>query len=117
MFRFVVNGQEVSIKGPNWVPLEAFHSSDAQCLDETLALATELNCNMIRCWGSNVYEAQAFFDFCDENGILVWKDFAPACALSADIRVPRQDTPRSRSYRANSAESSFTGTMGHQQRD
>ncbi len=80
-FRFVVNGQEVFIKGSNWVPVDAFHSRDVQRMDETLALAIELDCNMIRCWGGNVYEPQAFFDFCDENGILVWQDFSLACAL------------------------------------
>ncbi len=80
-FRFLVNGIEVFIKGSNWVPLDAFHSRDARRLNETLALVTELGCNMIRCWGGNVYEARAFFDFCDRNGVLVWQDFALACAL------------------------------------
>ena len=35
---------------------------------------------MIRCWGGNVYEDHAFFDLCDRNGIMVWQDFAMACA-------------------------------------
>lgn len=80
-FRFLVNGREVFIKGSNWVPLDAFHSRDAERLQDTLDLMVELNCNMIRCWGGNVYEDKPFFDFCDENGILVWQDFALACAL------------------------------------
>ena len=46
-----------------------------------LALADECGCNMIRCWGGNVYEAGEFFDFCDEHGIMVWQDFALACAV------------------------------------
>ncbi len=41
----------------------------------------ELGCNIVRCWGGNVYEDHAFFDFCDSAGILVWQDFAFACAL------------------------------------
>ncbi len=80
-FAFRVNGEKIFIKGTNWVPLDAFHSRDAERLDETLDMVCDLNCNMIRCWGGNVYEDQPFFNRCDEEGILVWQDFAFACAL------------------------------------
>jgi len=80
-FAFVVNGEKIFIKGTNWVPLDAFHSRDAGRLDETLDMVCDLNCNMIRCWGGNVYEDQPFFNRCDEEGIMVWQDFAFACAL------------------------------------
>lgn len=80
-FQFVVNGVDIFIKGSNWVPLDALHSRDAERLDATLALMADLNCNMIRCWGGNVYEGQSFFDFCDREGVMVWQDFALACAL------------------------------------
>ena len=80
-FAFVVNGEEIFIKGTNWVPLDAFHSRDAARLGETLDLLCDMNCNMVRCWGGGVYEDQAFFDRCDEEGILVWQDFALACAF------------------------------------
>ena len=80
-FVFRVNGAKIFIKGTNWVPLDAFHSRDAARLDETLDMVCDLNCNMIRCWGGNVYEDQPFFNRCDEEGILVWQDFAFACAL------------------------------------
>ena len=79
-FRFLVNGEPIFIKGSNWTPLDAFHSRDAALLDRTFALALTLNCNMLRCWGGNVYEDHAFFDLCDENGILVWQDFAMGCS-------------------------------------
>ncbi|MFA5206792.1 MAG: sugar-binding domain-containing protein, partial [Lentisphaeria bacterium] len=80
-FLFVVNGQPIFIKGTNWVPLDALHSRDPQHLAGAMAMLADLNCNMIRCWGGNVYEDHAFFDFCDAAGILVWQDFALACAL------------------------------------
>lgn len=80
-FVFLVNGEKIFIKGTNWVPLDALHGRDPQHLDATIALAVALNCNMLRCWGGNVYEDHAFFDTCDKNGILVWQDFAFACAL------------------------------------
>lgn len=79
-FCFLVNGEKTYIRGTNWVPLDAFHSRDAERLDRALALVWEANCNMVRCWGGGVYEDHAFFDFCDRHGILVWQDFAMGCA-------------------------------------
>lgn len=78
-FVFRVNGLPIMVKGSNWVPLDAFHSRDTQRYSEAVALFDDLGCNMIRCWGGNVYEDHAFFDLCDEKGILVWQDFAFAC--------------------------------------
>jgi len=78
-FRFLINGVEIMCKGTNWVPLDAFHCRDAARYDAALALVKDIGCNMLRCWGGNVYEDHAFFDFCDRNGIMVWQDFAMAC--------------------------------------
>jgi beta-mannosidase len=78
-FLFYVNDQPVMIKGTNWVPLDALHSRDAERLEQAIALVDDLGCNMIRCWGGNVYAEDRFFDLCDEKGILVWQDFAFAC--------------------------------------
>lgn len=78
-FRFLVNGVEIFCKGSNWVPLDTFHCRDAARLDRALELAKEIGCNILRCWGGNVYEDHAFFDFCDRNGIMVWQDFGMAC--------------------------------------
>ena len=80
-FQFVVNGIDVFIKGSNWVPLDALHSRDPERVDAKLALVADLNCNMLRCWGGNVYEGRRFFEFCDREGVMVWQDFALACAL------------------------------------
>ena len=80
-FVFVVNGERIFVKGTNWVPLDAFHSRDAHHLKSAVEMLVDLNCNMVRCWGGNVYEDHAFFDLCDENGIMVWQDFALACGL------------------------------------
>ncbi|MCY3020009.1 MAG: glycoside hydrolase family 2 [Planctomycetota bacterium] len=80
-FVFVVNGEKVFIKGTNWVPLDALHSRDRQHLQAACEMLADLHCNMVRCWGGNVYEDHEFFDFCDAHGILAWQDFALACAL------------------------------------
>jgi beta-mannosidase len=80
-FVFEVNGEKIFVKGSNWVPLDSLHSRDKDHLASTFALAVELNCNMLRCWGGNVYEDHAFFELCDEQGVMVWQDFALACAI------------------------------------
>ncbi|MDR1982085.1 MAG: glycoside hydrolase family 2, partial [Tannerellaceae bacterium] len=80
-FCFRVNGEKIFIKGSNWVPVDALHSRDASLLPGVIEMAVDLNCNMLRCWGGNVYEDHAFFDLCDRNGILVWQDFAMGCTV------------------------------------
>ena len=79
-FQIIVNGIEIFCKGSNWVPLDAMHCRDAKRYAPALELVKDIGCNILRCWGGNVYEDHAFFDFCDRNGIMVWQDFAMACA-------------------------------------
>ena len=80
-FYIQINGKRIYALGTNWAPLDPFHSRDRDRLARTLDLVVELGCNIIRCWGGNVYEDHEFFEFCDEHGILVWQDFAMACAV------------------------------------
>jgi beta-mannosidase len=79
-FGFVVNGVAVFVKGADWSPMDALHSRDPEHLENVFPMLAELNCNMVRCWGGNVYETDRFFDLCDEAGVMVWQDFAMACA-------------------------------------
>ncbi len=100
-FRIAVNGEPLFVLGTNWVPLDAYHSRDLGRLPTALAMVEELGCNLIRCWGGNVYEHDRFFDRCDDTGILVWQDFAMACAVypqdeefQADLREEVQQVVR-----------------------
>lgn len=86
-FVFKVNGEKVFIKGTNWVPVDAFHSRDRERIPEIMEMVSDTNCNMIRCWGGNVYEDEIFYDICDETGTLVWQDFSMACSI-----YPQDDT-------------------------
>ena len=79
-FEFVINGKKVFILGTNWVPLDAFPSQNEKRLDRGLRMVEDIGCNMIRCWGGNVYESDTFFEFCDEHGIMIWQDFIMGCA-------------------------------------
>lgn len=73
------NGVPIMVMGANWTPLDALHSRDGARLQRAVEIAENLGCNMLRCWGGGVYEEDAFFDLCDEKGIMVWQDFAFAC--------------------------------------
>lgn len=79
-FCFRINGHKVFCMGTNWVPVDAFHSRDEERLPNILPMLDDLGCNIVRCWGGNVYESDTFFDYCDGHGIMVWQDFVMACA-------------------------------------
>lgn len=86
-FGISVNGEQVMILGTNWVPLDALHARDGERLARALELLDASHCNTVRCWGGNIYESDEFYDWCDEHGVLVWQDFALACA-----RYPQEKT-------------------------
>ena len=77
--KFVVNGKPCFMRGTSWVPVDALHCRDKDRIIPTLELVREANCNMIRVWGGGLYEPEMFWDWCDENGVLVWQDFCFAC--------------------------------------
>lgn len=80
-FRFIINGHEIMCKGSNWVPMDAYHSNDKKRYAKAFELARDIGCNILRCWGGNVYEDHEFYDFCDRAGIMVWQDFSMACRI------------------------------------
>lgn len=80
-FRILINNKQIFAMGTNWVPVDAFHSNDVKRLPDIMPMLNDLGCNIVRCWGGNVYEHENFFDFCDENGIMIWQDFAMGCAV------------------------------------
>ncbi len=80
-FGFIINGKKIFVLGTNWVPTDAFPSRHREYTLRGLEMVNDLNCNMIRCWGGNVYHDDEFYDYCDAHGILVWQDFAMACAI------------------------------------
>ena len=84
-FKVIVNDTPVMLMGSNWVPMDAMHSRDAERVPAALALFQDAGCNVVRCWGGNVYEDHEFFDLCDRYGILVWQDFAMACCTYPDV--------------------------------
>lgn len=82
-FRILCNSTPILAKGSNWVPMDVMHSRDAGRVKAALDLFRDAGCNIVRCWGGNVYEDHNFFDLCDEYGIMVWQDFGMGCAVYA----------------------------------
>ena len=81
-----INGREVWCKGANWIPDDVFlpRANDPARLRGRLQQAKDAGMNMIRVWGGGIYETDAFYDLCDELGLLVWQDFLFACAAYSE---------------------------------
>ncbi len=71
---FSVNGQDVFIKGGNWIASDAMLRLSAQRYDADVKMHAEMNMNMIRIWGGSMTERPEFYDACDKYGLLVWQD-------------------------------------------
>lgn len=81
-FYLRLNGKRVFIKGANYIPPDSFIS---RVKDSTYAklifAAKKVHMNMLRVWGGGVYASDAFYELCDEEGIMIWQDFMFACAM------------------------------------
>ncbi|KAJ3841473.1 glycoside hydrolase family 2 protein [Lentinula raphanica] len=83
-FYFEINNIPIFAGGSNWIPSDSFvRSSDCRMTPDRyrdwLQLLVNGNQNMIRVWGGGIYEADVFYDICDELGIVVWQDFMFGC--------------------------------------
>ena len=78
---FRVNGIDIFAKGANWIPADALPAKITPGrIRALLEAAVEANMNMIRVWGGGFYEFDAFYDLCDELGLLVWQDMMFSCS-------------------------------------
>ncbi|MEU8652476.1 glycoside hydrolase family 2 protein [Streptomyces sp. NPDC048737] len=80
-FTLVVNGVRIFARGVNWIPDDAFPSRITPERYRTrLTQAAGANIDLVRVWGGGIYEDDAFYDACDEMGLMVWQDFLFACS-------------------------------------
>ncbi|MFF5970553.1 glycoside hydrolase family 2 protein [Streptomyces sp. NPDC012769] len=78
---FVVNGVRIFARGVNWIPDDVLPSRmTPERYRARLRQAAEANVDLVRVWGGGIYEDDAFYDVCDELGLMVWQDFLFACA-------------------------------------
>jgi beta-mannosidase len=75
-FEFVVNGIPVFAKGADVIPSDSFANRvTLKKYRAMLQSAKDANMNIVRLWGGGYYEADEFYDLCDELGLMVWHDF------------------------------------------
>jgi beta-mannosidase len=81
-FKFCVNGRDTFAKGASWIPQDALSGRiNPEATRDLLQSAVDANMNMIRVWGGGRYEADWFYDICDELGLMVWQDFMFSCHI------------------------------------
>ncbi len=75
-----INGRRIFAKGSNWVCPDIFPGRvpDSR-YREQVEMAARANFNILRCWGGAAVPPDAFYDACDELGIMVWQEFPLAC--------------------------------------
>jgi beta-mannosidase len=80
-FYFKINKEAIFMQGANVVmPNEVFEGDRSRGLStKELNYITSTGMNMLRIWGGGTYFPDAFYDWADENGILIWQDFMFAC--------------------------------------
>ena len=87
-----LNGVPVFMKGANYVPLDNFQNRVTQGRYEyILRSAVGAHMNMLRVWGGGIYEEDAFYELCDQHGILIWHDLQFACATYPADEAFRQN--------------------------
>jgi beta-mannosidase len=80
-----LNGVPVFARGAVWTPVDpvGYSSGDVHA---AVACARDAGMNMLRLPGTGVYEDDAFYDACDELGVLLWQDF-----MFANLDYPEAD--------------------------
>ncbi len=69
-----VNGQRIYCKGGNWGMDDGMKRCSHDYLEPFMKLHKSMNYNMVRNWTGESTE-EAFFDLCDQYGMLVFNDF------------------------------------------
>ncbi|WP_341678686.1 glycoside hydrolase family 2 protein [Niveibacterium sp. SC-1] len=110
-FHFEVNGKAIFIGGSNWIPDDnLLNRISPERYRERVRQAVDGNQVMLRVWAGGIYEDDAFYDACDELGVLVWQDFLFACgmypahpAFLASVRAEAEAAVRRLRHRASLA--------------
>lgn len=81
-FSHCVNGVDIFAMGADYIPEDnLLPRVTPERTRRLLEDARAANMNCIRVWGGGYYPSDAFYDACDDLGLLVWQDFMFACAV------------------------------------
>jgi beta-mannosidase len=97
-FALAVNGQRVFCRGACWTTSDLV-GLGGRGLHDALRLARAAGMNMLRVPGTMLYESDAFYEACDQLGVLVFQDFmfanmdypAGDPAFAAEVHAEAQD--------------------------
>jgi beta-mannosidase len=80
-FAHEVNGVKIFAMGADYIPEDNILSRvTRERTYDLLKQCKDAHFNSIRVWGGGNYPYDAFWDACDELGLMVWQDFMFACA-------------------------------------
>jgi hypothetical protein len=71
---YKINGQEIYMKGGNWV-LDMNLNWTASRYDHEIRLTRNAGLNFLRIWGPTGAPPSVFYEAADKYGILIWQDF------------------------------------------
>ncbi len=81
-FVLKINGKPIFCKGADYIPEDIFiHRIDAKKIKNSVQSMVDAHFNMVRVWGGGYYPSEAFYQYCDEQGLMVWQDLMFACAM------------------------------------
>lgn len=87
----MINNEEIFCKGADWV--FTVNATDKR-IRELLKLAKDANINMLRVHDNGSSESSAFYDACDEMGIMVLQDLLPEREIHTDDEESVQKVAR-----------------------
>jgi len=101
-FAIRVNGVSFFAAGADYVPEDAILGrTDPGRTRRLVRDCARANFNCLRVWGGGLFPDDAFFDACDEQGLVVWQDLLFACnvydltpAFVENIRAETADNVR-----------------------
>ena len=80
-FAHEVNGVTFFAMGADYIPEDnILPRTSPERTRKLLEQAVAANHNCVRVWGGGHYPSDAFYDVCDELGLVIWQDFMFACA-------------------------------------
>lgn len=94
-FALKVNGQTIFARGACWSSADLVSlGGTREVYEPWLIRMRDAGMNLVRVGGTMVYESNAFFELCDELGLMVWQDF-----MFANCDYPVADEAFARSVR------------------
>lgn len=74
-FDIFLNGKKLWLRTATYMPVRQFYTKTTnEEYDNLLSSIKLANFNMVRMWNGGIYEKNAFYNFCDQKGLLIWHD-------------------------------------------